>query len=407
MANDLDVIRVLSRPETLKMVGLSDRTWDRLEARGETPPKTRISRNRIGYRVADILRWLDQRREHGGSRLMTDSISLRKCSPEHKATSCKARRPVFMGVTQTTGHAFRANAPPGRIARHLHQQGYVMTPWRAVHIARLSRSPRERKAKRGYEPDKCVHRGGAAASVAGRIGIRHARKMARRIPRAIPRRDNAEPMIVLPWRGRCASMLRVVLIENLRRCADRIVSGRAQREAADALADRLLGSPTRPAEPVETGARRLRATGSLPRTLAVQLVQRLRDCDPDVTPALQRVEELLRAEGVTADSVVRDELQRQGAANVTVRNIVTSLVQLSALDWADIVEQLSAVDAVLGSQSDFSGLDFATRNRYRSAIEEIARDSRCARDRGGAPGNCGRAAEATPARPRRRKPATT
>ena len=94
-----------------------------------------------------------------------------------------------------------------------------------------------------------------------------------------------------------ASMLRLVLIENLRRCADRIVRGRAQREAADALADRLLGSPTRPAEPAEPGPGRLRSASRLPRTLAVQLVQRLRDCDPDVTPALQRVEELLQAEG--------------------------------------------------------------------------------------------------------------
>ena len=113
----------------------------------------------------------------------------------------------------------------------------------------------------------------------------------------------------------------------------------------------------------------------LPRTLAVQLVQRLRDCDPNVTPALQRVEELLQSEGLTAEWVVREELQRQGADNVTVRNIVTSLVQLSALDWADIVEQLSVVDAVLGTQSDFNALDFATRNRYRSAIEDLARDS--------------------------------
>jgi cyclic beta-1,2-glucan synthetase len=173
-----------------------------------------------------------------------------------------------------------------------------------------------------------------------------------------------------------ASMLRVVLIENLRRCADRIVSGRAEREAADALADRLLGSPSRAAEPAE---RVLGVYGRkpLPRTLAVQLVQRLRDCDPNITPALQRVEELLRAEDMSADVVVREELQRQSAANVTVRNIVTSLVQLSALDWADIVEQLSTVDAVLAAQSDFAALDFATRNRYRSAIEEIARDSVC------------------------------
>ena len=60
---DLESIRVLNRSETLKMVGLSDRTWDRLEAKGETPPKTRISQGRIGYRVSDIVKWLDDRRE--------------------------------------------------------------------------------------------------------------------------------------------------------------------------------------------------------------------------------------------------------------------------------------------------------------------------------------------------------
>ncbi len=171
-----------------------------------------------------------------------------------------------------------------------------------------------------------------------------------------------------------ASMLRVVLIENLRRCADRIVNGRAQREEADRLADRLLGSPTRPPEPAERVLAAY-AAKPLPRALAVQLVQRLRDCDPKVTPALQRVEDLLRTEGQSAETVVREELQRQGAANVTVRNIVTSLVQLSALDWSDIVEELCAVDKILGLECDFYALDFTTRNSYRSAIEELARDS--------------------------------
>ena len=171
-----------------------------------------------------------------------------------------------------------------------------------------------------------------------------------------------------------ASMLRVVLIENLRRCADRIVSGRIEREAADALADRLLGSPARPAETVAQVLGGL-AGRPLPRTLAVQLVQRLRDSDPNVTPAVQWLEDSLGAEGLTPDVLVTEELQRQSAANVTVRNIVTSLVQLSALDWADVVEQLSAIDATLGAQSDFVVMDFATRNRYRSAIEDIARHS--------------------------------
>jgi predicted DNA-binding transcriptional regulator AlpA len=63
MAENVDAIRVLSRSETIRTVGLSDRTWDRLEERGEGPPKTRISKGRIGYRVCDLKEWLDRRRE--------------------------------------------------------------------------------------------------------------------------------------------------------------------------------------------------------------------------------------------------------------------------------------------------------------------------------------------------------
>ena len=63
MNNDFDTIRVLSEPETRQAVGLSDRTWERLKAAGDTPPKTRLSEGRIGYRVIDIEKWLDARRE--------------------------------------------------------------------------------------------------------------------------------------------------------------------------------------------------------------------------------------------------------------------------------------------------------------------------------------------------------
>jgi predicted DNA-binding transcriptional regulator AlpA len=61
--SELDAIRVLNRNETIRTLGLSDRTWDRLEAAGDTPPKTRISQGRIGYRVSDLKAWLDRRRE--------------------------------------------------------------------------------------------------------------------------------------------------------------------------------------------------------------------------------------------------------------------------------------------------------------------------------------------------------
>ena len=59
----LDELKVYTKKETQKLLGLSGRTWDRLEAVGETPPKTRLSPNRIGYRFSDIKEWLDARRE--------------------------------------------------------------------------------------------------------------------------------------------------------------------------------------------------------------------------------------------------------------------------------------------------------------------------------------------------------
>jgi predicted DNA-binding transcriptional regulator AlpA len=58
---DYDV-RVVDRPTAIKLTNLSQRTWARLEARGEAPPKTRLSANRTGYRLSDIKAWLDARR---------------------------------------------------------------------------------------------------------------------------------------------------------------------------------------------------------------------------------------------------------------------------------------------------------------------------------------------------------
>ncbi|MFI5387048.1 MAG: hypothetical protein ACHQ50_13120 [Fimbriimonadales bacterium] len=171
-----------------------------------------------------------------------------------------------------------------------------------------------------------------------------------------------------------AITLRIVLVENLRRSAERIVNRRAARQEADALADRLLGVGGRKVETPETALRGLDQR-PLPTAFAVQLVQRLRDQDPTVTPALRWLDQRLAAQGTTADEIVRQEHQRQGAMNVTVRNAITSMRLMSAVDWAELFESVSLVDAVLRADSNFAEMDFPTRDRYRHAIEELARGS--------------------------------
>ena len=172
-----------------------------------------------------------------------------------------------------------------------------------------------------------------------------------------------------------AITLRVALVENLRRAAMRIRVSRDAREEADSLADRLLGVNGRPAEAVAVVLRG-REEAPLSGPFAVQLVQRLRDQDPKVTPALRWLEERLAAQGASADEIVYDEHQRQGATNVTVRNVITSMRLISDVDWPQLVESVSLIDDTLRPASRFAEMDFATRNLYRSAIEELARGSK-------------------------------
>jgi cyclic beta-1,2-glucan synthetase len=174
-----------------------------------------------------------------------------------------------------------------------------------------------------------------------------------------------------------AITLRILLVENLRRLAEQIVQGRAARQEADELADSLLGLGDESPERAAATLRRLHRLHrlSLPTAGKVQLFQRLRDQDPAVTPALPRLEELLATEGTTADETVRLEHQRQASMNVTVRNVITSMRLISWFDWAQFVESVSLVDEALRATSEFGGMDFATRDRYRHAIEELAKSS--------------------------------
>src|SRR5437899_2091557 len=171
-----------------------------------------------------------------------------------------------------------------------------------------------------------------------------------------------------------AITLRVVLVENLRRLTESIVRGRAARQEADALADELLGVGDGAVAPTAKGLARFEG-GPLVTAFAVQLVQRLREQDRAVTPALRWLDQRLEAQGTTSEDIVRVEHQRQAAMNVTVRNVIMSMSLMSALDWAQFFEAVSLVDEVLRAGPNYAAMDFATRDAYRHAVEELARGS--------------------------------
>jgi len=168
--------------------------------------------------------------------------------------------------------------------------------------------------------------------------------------------------------------LRMVLVENLRRLSQLIVVSRRARTLADALADRLLGLGGGPAENTEDVLHSLDET-PLARSFAVQLVQRLRDQDASITPALEWLNRRLGAQGTSPGEVVAQEHQSQGAATATVRHIISSMRWMSSIDWLEFFEDVSLVDEVLCTAPAFAAMDFSTRDDYRKQIEMLSRGS--------------------------------
>ena len=178
-----------------------------------------------------------------------------------------------------------------------------------------------------------------------------------------------------------AITLRIVLIENMRRLAIQIVEGHSLRLQADAVVDAVLAAQQSPGQSQLFAMQKAVAPYEnipLPETVAAQIAKRLRGSDPAQTPLFGWLEDRLHKQGTSIDDVIANAQLRLGASNVTMRNIVTSMRLVTEMDWADFFEDVSPVDAILRSGTDFAEMDFPTRNRYRTEIEILARGAGCA-----------------------------
>ncbi len=168
------------------------------------------------------------------------------------------------------------------------------------------------------------------------------------------------------------SLLRFVLIENLRRLALRVERARKMRLVANEVADRALAS-------ADGGEREqmLSRYGAYARdtTFATQLLYRLRDGSQNAGRALEWLEGELEKSGSDAEQIIMAEHQTLSAGNVTTGNIIRGLRLINDVDWTVWFEGVSRIDEVLREKADYSALDFASRDQYRTAIEELARGS--------------------------------
>jgi len=169
--------------------------------------------------------------------------------------------------------------------------------------------------------------------------------------------------------------LRILLVENLRRVAVRTMRSQAGRRLADAFVDQIEKISAQTDKSEASFPTAVLPDDSLRQAYTVQILQRLRDPHPGVTLSLDFLDEWLNAQDASLDEVVHREHADQIADNATVRNIIISMRAISGFDWSQFVEDVSLVDECLSIDDSYSAMDFLTRDRYRHAIEDLAKRS--------------------------------
>jgi cellobiose phosphorylase len=173
-------------------------------------------------------------------------------------------------------------------------------------------------------------------------------------------------------------MLRLALIENLRRVAAVITADRLDRNLADKWADKLTAVAEKdPKNLILVIADMARSNPPMVSSFIAELARRLQGQGPALALALTWIEQRLAESGSTIQNLVRSENQRQATDQISISNSIASLRFLDATDWREFVETMSIVESKLREdpQGVYGKMSFTTRDRYRHVVEKIARRS--------------------------------
>jgi cyclic beta-1,2-glucan synthetase len=173
-------------------------------------------------------------------------------------------------------------------------------------------------------------------------------------------------------------MLRLALIENIRRVSARIAIDKVDRNLADYWAEKMIDTTEKePKNLILVIADMARSNPPIVGAFVSELIRQLRGRGPDLALVLNWIEQQLSGSGLTSTELVNAENQKQAADQVSISNSIGSLRLLGAMDWRGFVESNSIVEKVLLEDSSgvYGLMDFSTRDHYRHVVEFIAKES--------------------------------
>lgn len=171
-------------------------------------------------------------------------------------------------------------------------------------------------------------------------------------------------------------MLQLALLENLRRVAFRIAKRREEKNIALKWSDRMLfAAEHEPKQLIQLLAKFANSDIPLSASFVEEFYCRLQDQGAAMAFVQTWIEQQLLLQGVTATKLLESASRTAATNQISIANSIGSLRFIGAIDWQKFVETNSVVEQILINDPAgcYAKQDFATRDRYRHAVENIAK----------------------------------
>ncbi len=172
-----------------------------------------------------------------------------------------------------------------------------------------------------------------------------------------------------------AMMIRIALIENIRRICEKINESQDQLVKGQELVSLILSKIDEPSEMLLQRAKeKMKGIDKLHSSYAEYVLQKLKKEGHKVVPIVHYVDEKLVGQDTTAEKIIRQEHQNQAVIQVSMGNSITSFRLIATLDWSEIFEALSQVEEILRQDPGniYLQMDFESRNYYRNQVVDLA-----------------------------------
>lgn len=170
------------------------------------------------------------------------------------------------------------------------------------------------------------------------------------------------------------TMLRIALIQNISRVVSGIVFAQREKRRADKLGDKIIKLSDK--ELTENEIKKLIKGNMVFSTHFMErFLKVLRDNGVENEKVYNYIENIMEVQEMDSNRMIIIEHQKQAKFQVSMRNCISGIREVEALNWKECFEKLSITHEILKKDPAdiYVNMDYASRDYYRHRVEIISR----------------------------------